>query len=715
MRRFASTRSYIVGVVVAVMMVIAVSPGLAFAAASSSGYVWPLRVAGYTSGYTSNHGAIDISNVAQGSDVLAVKDGTVKYVQTGYTRNPNIDESSMASYGNCIIMYHPNGGTCTIYAHLKDVKVKAGDSVKQGQVIGTVGNTGRTLGNTGIHLHFELRTGANATIANSGKGTRVNPLNYVGQSNIYDGKAPSTPTNLKLSQTTIKPGGSSVLSWNAASNATSYVIDGWCNGKEVIWKDVGNTTSYTLSGLGEGSYSLFVIAKNGSIASGSSAGITLAVSNMTLSAPTGVKLSTTSIAEGASTVLSWNAVANAKAYIIDGWCDGREVMWKNVGNVTNFTLSGLSKGEKYSFFVIAVNGGISSASSKGVSLNVTSLPQSHATLSKSHVLPNETSILEWTKVTGAKKYIVDGWHNNEEIMWKDVTPLDSLQLSYSELGKYTFFVIATNDVGKSTSIRVDLIVRNPSSIDGEVLTLQKSAFTYNAMPQLPTIQAVGGKALEIGTDYTLRYSVGDSQDIGRYTVWVVGQGEYSGTSAKATYEIKPATISSVSLSNTSFEYNGTTRKPRVNAVGAGSLLLDKSDYEVTYSDTGSKTAGDYSVTIAGKGNYAGEKTVKYKITQASNSAKAAKTSVKKTLKVAKLKKKAATVALPKVTAKFGKATWKVAAKDKKKVLTLKSGKIQVKKGAKKGTYTIKLKASVAKTKNYKAASTKVVTVKVTVK
>ena len=93
----------------------------------------------------------------------------------------------------------------------------------------------------------------------------------------------------------------------------------------------------------------------------------------------------------------------------------------------------------------------------------------------------------------------------------------------------------------------------------------------------------------------------------------------------------------------------------------------------------------------------------------------AKTIAKKVLEAKTLKKKAITVALPKVSAKFGKAQWKVVAKDKKKVLSLSGSKIKVKKGAKKGAYTIKLKASVAKTKYYKAAATKVVTVKVAVK
>lgn len=108
-------------------------------------------------------------------------------------------------------------------------------------------------------------------------------------------------------------------------------------------------------------------------------------------------------------------------------------------------------------------------------------------------------------------------------------------------------------------------------------------------------------------------------------------------------------------------------------------------------------------------------TLSWQITSAKNTAKAKKTSVKKTFKRATVKKRAQTFSLPKVTTKFGAAKWKVSAKDKKKVLSLtKKGKIQVKKGAKKGTYTIKLKASVAKTANYSKATTKTVTVKVTI-
>ncbi len=60
-------------------------------------------------------------------------------------------------YGNYIVITHPNG-TQTLYAHLAKNLVKRGEYVQQGQIIGTMGSTGRS---TGVHLHFEVRGAAN--------------------------------------------------------------------------------------------------------------------------------------------------------------------------------------------------------------------------------------------------------------------------------------------------------------------------------------------------------------------------------------------------------------------------------------------------------------------------------------------------------------------------------------------------------------------------
>ena len=60
-------------------------------------------------------------------------------------------------YGNYVVIKHGNG-TQTLYAHNSQNIVYAGDSVVQGQVVGYVGNTGKS---TGTHLHFEVRGAKN--------------------------------------------------------------------------------------------------------------------------------------------------------------------------------------------------------------------------------------------------------------------------------------------------------------------------------------------------------------------------------------------------------------------------------------------------------------------------------------------------------------------------------------------------------------------------
>ncbi|MED3791299.1 LysM peptidoglycan-binding domain-containing protein [Niallia alba] len=80
-----------------------------------------------------------------------------------------------ASYGECIMILHQISGQEyeTVYAHLKSGsrKVKVGDSVKKGQVIGSMGSTGDS---TGQHLHFELHVGRWNVL----KSNAVNPLPY---------------------------------------------------------------------------------------------------------------------------------------------------------------------------------------------------------------------------------------------------------------------------------------------------------------------------------------------------------------------------------------------------------------------------------------------------------------------------------------------------------------------------------------------------------
>lgn len=89
---------------------------------------------------SANHAGIDIA-VNEGTVFVCAMEGTITDVI-----------SSSTGYGNHV--YVQNGDVVTIYAHCKTIYVKEGDTIKQGEEIGEVGQTGNA---TGPHLHFEIR------------------------------------------------------------------------------------------------------------------------------------------------------------------------------------------------------------------------------------------------------------------------------------------------------------------------------------------------------------------------------------------------------------------------------------------------------------------------------------------------------------------------------------------------------------------------------
>lgn len=100
----------------------------------------------------SMHTGIDLPS-PKGTPVKAAGSGTVIFA--GWMRG----------YGQIIIIDHGNN-MATVYAHLSAIGVKENQAVRQGDVVGRVGNTGVA---TGYHLHFEVRIG----------GQAKNPVNYL--------------------------------------------------------------------------------------------------------------------------------------------------------------------------------------------------------------------------------------------------------------------------------------------------------------------------------------------------------------------------------------------------------------------------------------------------------------------------------------------------------------------------------------------------------
>lgn len=89
----------------------------------------------------------------KGSDVYVTGNGVVEDI-----------ERKKWGYGNCIVVNHGYGYK-TRYAHLSVIKVKVGQKLKRGELIGLVGSTGKS---TGPHLHYEVEV----------NGEKVNPIGY---------------------------------------------------------------------------------------------------------------------------------------------------------------------------------------------------------------------------------------------------------------------------------------------------------------------------------------------------------------------------------------------------------------------------------------------------------------------------------------------------------------------------------------------------------
>ena len=155
---------------------------------SSYGYVFP--VAGLSTSNINNksypsypgHTGVDVNINVIGKSVVAAKGGTVVTSEAAYGSIPAYDSNgnyvaSYRSYGEYIIINH-HDGTMTLYGHLKPGSrlVSEGETVQQGQVIATVGNTGNCQPRpsssnpyNGTHLHFEVRI----------NGRCVNPIPYL--------------------------------------------------------------------------------------------------------------------------------------------------------------------------------------------------------------------------------------------------------------------------------------------------------------------------------------------------------------------------------------------------------------------------------------------------------------------------------------------------------------------------------------------------------
>lgn len=131
-------------------------------------FIYPCKVTRVTSGFRGagrrDHNGVDFA-LPGTHEIVAVAAGEVSRSYRS------------SSYGEVVFIVHNIGGQIweTVYAHMREGsrRVREGQTVKQGQVLGIMGNTGNS---TGQHLHFELHKGR----WNMAKSNAVDPLNYLG-------------------------------------------------------------------------------------------------------------------------------------------------------------------------------------------------------------------------------------------------------------------------------------------------------------------------------------------------------------------------------------------------------------------------------------------------------------------------------------------------------------------------------------------------------
>ncbi len=118
-------------------------------AAITSGFGY--RLSPFGTYIASFHKGLDFAGKPN-SKILATADGVVRHA--GWA----------SGYGQAVLIDH-GFGYSTLYGHLAEIRVKAGETVKRGQFIANMGTTGRS---TGVHLHYEIWK----------DGTPVNPRAY---------------------------------------------------------------------------------------------------------------------------------------------------------------------------------------------------------------------------------------------------------------------------------------------------------------------------------------------------------------------------------------------------------------------------------------------------------------------------------------------------------------------------------------------------------
>lgn len=195
-------------------------------------------------------------------------------------------------------------------------------------------------------------------------------------------------------------------------------------------------------------------------------------------------------------------------------------------------------------------------------------------------------------------------------------PTTGYGVSYSSninQGTATVTVTGTGNYKDSKSVNFTITKKSVNATMIKFASDQEN-YVYNGSNQKPTVTVMDGEnELVLGTDYNITNAGGT--EVGTYNVDIEGIGNYQGT-ARRQFSIvaKDAnTKFTVELGYATTTFDGSDKTPTVTVKEGSSTLAVNTDYTVSYSNN--RNVGTATVTVTGKGHYAGTKTATFAITK----------------------------------------------------------------------------------------------------
>ena len=187
-------------------------------------------------------------------------------------------------------------------------------------------------------------------------------------------------------------------------------------------------------------------------------------------------------------------------------------------------------------------------------------------------------------------------------------------LSYSNninAGTATVVIAGKGNYSGTRSVTFTITAKSVSDLTVAKIAVQ----TYTGAALTPAVTVKDGSVTLVkGTDYTVTYS--KNTDAGTATVTIGGKGNYTGN-RNVTFTINPKSITKCTIGKIAEQtYTGFAILPEVTVKDGNKTLTKGGDYTVSAADNVSVSQGKATVTVTGKGNYTGSKSVTFTIKQA---------------------------------------------------------------------------------------------------